>query len=153
MCGYFALYIEHASIICFWFYAKSPSTKQKTISVSQGWSVERVSFFQLAFIFLFLLTIHTNPPVEVWWWENAPLQSISKRTKQSKKLLGTSSRNVPSGEERRRNGYFRRLVDKLQSRRIAPILSFEAFPRTLQILSGISAFPCQWLGTHEHVPR
>ena len=42
-------------------------------------------FFQLAFIFLFSLTIHTNPRVEILWWENAPLQSISKRTKQSKK--------------------------------------------------------------------
>ena len=80
------VYIEQASIICFWFYAKSPSTKKK----KNDQRVPRMicgksKFFQLASIFLFSLTIHTNPRVEILWWENAPLQSISKRTKQSKK--------------------------------------------------------------------
>ena len=135
MCGYFAMYIEHASIICFWFYAKSPSTKQKTISVSQGWSVERVSFFQLAVIFLFLLTIHTNPRVEILWWENAPLQSISKWTKQSKK-----SRKVAKPKNRPHK--------------------FWSLPLTPQIPSGISAFPmsmvrypwtCSTVNLYDHI--
>ena len=56
------VYIEQASIICFWFYAKSPSTKKKkTISVCQGWSVERVSFFSSLLFFFSRLPFTQTP--------------------------------------------------------------------------------------------
>ena len=87
VCGYFAVkcILNERRSYASDFMKNHHQRSKKTISASQGWSSERVSFFQLAFLFLFSLTIHTNLLVEVLWWENAPLQSISKRTKQSKK--------------------------------------------------------------------
>ena len=91
-------------------------------------------FSSARFYFSFLAYhSHKNPRVEILWWENAPLQSISKWTKQSKK-------NTKVAKPQNRPHKFW----SLSKQNGAEPLRFR-----LEFL----LFPCQRLGTHEHVPR